>query len=121
MKKLWPLIIDKIECSDGSSSKSSENEPFKSSSVGNKVGGSLMNIINGSISGCVGVSAVYPIDLVKTRMQNMWDTGSHSKQRLHKSGIACAINVVRNEGLFKLYSGLGVQLLGGEFRIWTYV
>uniref|UniRef100_A0A8C9QVH4 Electrogenic aspartate/glutamate antiporter SLC25A13, mitochondrial n=1 Tax=Spermophilus dauricus TaxID=99837 RepID=A0A8C9QVH4_SPEDA len=54
----------------------------------------------GSIAGAVGATAVYPIDLVKTRMQNQRSTGS------------CGRKVLRYEGFFGLYRGLLPQLLG---------
>ncbi|KAF8937224.1 mitochondrial aspartate-glutamate transporter agc1 [Haplosporangium gracile] len=64
----------------------------------------------GSISGAVGATVVYPIDLVKTRMQNQ-----RSKivgELLYKNSIDCFQKVVRNEGVLGLYRGLGPQLVG---------
>ncbi|CAG8470907.1 13976_t:CDS:2 [Funneliformis mosseae] len=64
----------------------------------------------GSIAGAVGATVVYPIDLVKTRMQNQ-----RSKvvgELLYKNSIDCFRKVIRNEGLLGLYSGLGPQLVG---------
>ncbi|KAI8595341.1 mitochondrial carrier domain-containing protein [Dissophora ornata] len=64
----------------------------------------------GSISGAVGATVVYPIDLVKTRMQNQ-----RSKvvgELLYKNSIDCFKKVVKNEGLLGLYRGLGPQLVG---------
>ncbi|KAG0369351.1 mitochondrial carrier domain-containing protein [Gamsiella multidivaricata] len=64
----------------------------------------------GSISGAVGATVVYPVDLVKTRMQNQ-----RSKvvgELLYKNSIDCFKKVVRNEGVLGLYSGLGPQLVG---------
>ncbi|KAF9926610.1 mitochondrial aspartate-glutamate transporter agc1 [Linnemannia zychae] len=64
----------------------------------------------GSISGAVGATVVYPIDLVKTRMQNQ-----RSKvvgELLYKNSIDCFKKVIKNEGALGLYRGLGPQLIG---------
>lgn len=64
----------------------------------------------GSIAGAFGAFMVYPIDLVKTRMQNQ------RKQRvgelLYKNSVDCAKKVVKNEGFKGLYSGVLPQLIG---------
>lgn len=87
-------------------------------------------------SSAVGATAVYPIDLVKTRMQNQ-RTGSlvgelmyrNSFDCLKKVGIEksrhetlpallimklvfCVWQVIRHEGFFGLYRGLLPQLMG---------
>ncbi|KAI8385032.1 mitochondrial carrier domain-containing protein [Radiomyces spectabilis] len=64
----------------------------------------------GSIAGAVGATAVYPIDLVKTRMQNQ-----RSKvvgELLYKNSLDCFKKVLKNEGFLGLYRGLGPQLVG---------
>ncbi|CAG8729762.1 11441_t:CDS:2, partial [Acaulospora morrowiae] len=64
----------------------------------------------GSIAGSVGATVVYPIDLVKTRMQNQ-----RSKvvgELLYQNSIDCFRKVMKNEGILGLYSGLGPQLVG---------
>ncbi|KAG0763778.1 hypothetical protein G6F60_009285 [Rhizopus arrhizus] len=64
----------------------------------------------GSIAGAVGATAVYPIDLVKTRMQNQ-----RSKvvgELLYKNSLDCFKKVLKNEGFTGLYRGLGPQLVG---------
>ncbi|UJR25584.1 hypothetical protein I4U23_006928 [Adineta vaga] len=65
----------------------------------------------GSIAGAVGATAVYPIDLVKTRMQNQRST-SIVGERLYRNSIDCFKKVVRHEGVFGLYRGLIPQLVG---------
>lgn len=63
----------------------------------------------GSIAGAVGATAVYPIDLVKTRMQNQ-----RSKvvgELLYKNSLDCFKKVLKNEGFTGLYRGLGPQLV----------
>jgi solute carrier family 25 aspartate/glutamate transporter 12/13 len=51
----------------------------------------------GSIAGAFGAFMVYPIDLVKTRMQNQRG-GANPGQRLYNNSIDCFRKVVRNEG-----------------------
>lgn len=52
----------------------------------------------------MGATAVYPIDLVKTRMQNQRST-SIVGERLYRNSIDCFKKVVRYEGVFGLYRG----------------
>lgn len=59
----------------------------------------------------MGATAVYPIDLVKTRMQNQ-RTGSFIGELMYRNSIDCFKKVVRHEGVFGLYRGLVPQLLG---------
>ncbi|XP_039613557.1 calcium-binding mitochondrial carrier protein Aralar1 [Polypterus senegalus] len=66
----------------------------------------------GSIAGAVGATAVYPIDLVKTRMQNQRSTGSFVGELMYKNSFDCAKKVLRYEGFFGLYRGLLPQLVG---------
>ncbi|KAJ5099302.1 hypothetical protein N7532_006303 [Penicillium argentinense] len=64
----------------------------------------------GSIAGAFGAFMVYPIDLVKTRMQNQRST--RPGERLYNNSIDCAKKVIRNEGFTGLYSGVIPQLIG---------
>lgn len=64
----------------------------------------------GSIAGAFGAFMVYPIDLVKTRMQNQ--RSSHPGTRLYENSIDCARKVIKNEGFRGLYSGVLPQLVG---------
>ena len=64
----------------------------------------------GSLAGAFGAFMVYPIDLVKTRMQNQ--RSSRVGEMLYKSSWDCAQKVVRNEGFKGLYSGVLPQLVG---------
>jgi solute carrier family 25 aspartate/glutamate transporter 12/13 len=65
----------------------------------------------GSIAGAFGAFMVYPIDLVKTRMQNQRG-GPRVGTLLYKNSIDCATKVFRNEGLRGLYSGVLPQMVG---------
>ena len=64
----------------------------------------------GSIAGAFGAFMVYPIDLVKTRLQNQ--RGLQPGARLYANSIDCFQKVFRNEGLRGLYSGVLPQLVG---------
>lgn len=64
----------------------------------------------GAVAGGFGASVVYPIDLVKTRMQNQ--RSSIVGQLMYKNSLDCFKKVVKNEGFKGLYSGLGPQLIG---------
>lgn len=64
----------------------------------------------GSIAGAFGAFMVYPIDLVKTRMQNQ--RSSRVGELMYKNSIDCAKKVIKNEGPKGLYSGVLPQLVG---------
>ncbi|BCR91022.1 citrin [Aspergillus chevalieri] len=64
----------------------------------------------GSLAGAFGAFMVYPIDLVKTRMQNQRST--RVGERLYNNSLDCARKVIRNEGFTGLYSGVVPQLIG---------
>ncbi|SSD60964.1 related to Mitochondrial aspartate-glutamate transporter AGC1 [Saccharomycodes ludwigii] len=67
---------------------------------------SIHNFLLGSIAGCIGATAVYPIDMVKTRMQ------AQRTNDLYKNSIDCFVKILRREGIKGIYSGLGPQLIG---------
>lgn len=71
---------------------------------------STYNFVLGSMAGAFGAFMVYPIDLVKTRMQNQ--RGASPGQRLYNNSLDCFKKVVRNEGFLGLYSGVLPQLVG---------
>lgn len=64
----------------------------------------------GAIAGAFGAFVVYPIDLVKTRMQNQ--RSSRVGEKLYNNSVDCARKVLRNEGFRGLYSGVLPQLVG---------
>lgn len=51
----------------------------------------------------VGATAVYPIDLVKTRLQNQ--RGKLVGEVMYKNSFDCFVRVVKVEGFFGLYRG----------------
>lgn len=72
---------------------------------------SLHHFALGSIAGAFGAFMVYPIDLVKTRMQNQRG-GPRVGAQLYKNSLDCALKVLRNEGFRGLYSGVLPQMVG---------
>ncbi|CAR30795.1 ZYRO0E02420p [Zygosaccharomyces rouxii] len=67
---------------------------------------SIYNFSLGSVAGCIGATAVYPIDLVKTRMQAQRSLSQYT------NSFDCFSKVLSRDGVKGLYSGLGPQLLG---------
>ncbi|SPO32072.1 related to calcium-binding mitochondrial carrier protein [Ustilago trichophora] len=86
-----------------------KEKPIKSAFA--EIGKSAYNFGLGGIAGSVGATLVYPIDLVKTRMQNQ-RSAVVGEPLMYKNSIDCVKKVFRNEGLRGFYSGLGPQLLG---------
>ncbi|XP_060647667.1 calcium-binding mitochondrial carrier protein Aralar1 isoform X1 [Drosophila nasuta] len=64
-----------------------------------------------SFAGATGATVVYPIDLVKTRMQNQ-RTGSMIGEVAYRNSWDCFKKVIRHEGVLGLYRGLLPQLMG---------
>jgi solute carrier family 25 (mitochondrial aspartate/glutamate transporter), member 12/13 len=82
----------------------------KSSSILHDVLESVHHFALGSLAGAFGAFMVYPIDLVKTRMQNQRSARVGSV--LYKNSLDCAKKVIANEGIRGLYSGVLPQLVG---------
>ncbi|PVV01074.1 hypothetical protein BB560_004524 [Smittium megazygosporum] len=84
-----------------------ENIQTESPSIFKKLGGKL---INGAVAGITGVSVIYPIDMVKTRLQNQ-KVGPNNK--LPYSGMFdCFKKIVATEGVKGLYRGIIPNLVG---------
>lgn len=71
---------------------------------------SAYSFVQGGVAGAFGATIVYPIDMVKTRMQNQRSTVVG--QLLYQNSIDCARKIFRNEGFLGFYRGLGPQLIG---------
>ncbi|KAH8700769.1 putative mitochondrial carrier protein [Talaromyces proteolyticus] len=82
----------------------------KTSSILHNILESAHHFALGSIAGAFGAFMVYPIDLVKTRMQNQ--RSGRPGERLYNNSLDCAKKVIRNEGVLGLYSGVVPQLIG---------
>lgn len=87
-----------------------ESKEKKSLNVFNEIFKSMYNFACGSVAGAIGATAVYPIDLVKTRMQNQRKVSPN--EILYKHSVDCFKKVIRNEGVLGLYRGLLPQLVG---------
>ncbi|KAI9325181.1 mitochondrial carrier domain-containing protein [Obelidium mucronatum] len=71
---------------------------------------SSFNFALASVAGAIGATFVYPIDLVKTRMQNQ--RAKVVGEQAYKNSWDCFRQVLKNEGFVGLYSGLLPQLVG---------
>lgn len=69
----------------------------------------LPKIINGGIAGIIGVSCVFPLDLVKTRLQNQ-QVGPNG-EKMYKNMLDCFRQTYRAEGYFGMYRGSAVNIL----------
>ncbi|KAL0262623.1 mitochondrial aspartate-glutamate transporter agc1 [Diplodia seriata] len=71
---------------------------------------SIHHFALGSLAGAFGAFMVYPIDLVKTRMQNQ--RSQRVGERLYNNSIDCFRKIIKNEGFRGLYAGVLPQLVG---------
>lgn len=69
----------------------------------------LPKILNGGIAGIIGVSCVFPIDLVKTRLQSQSVSPNGVPQ--YSSMLDCFRKTYRAEGFLGMYRGSGVNIL----------
>lgn len=66
-------------------------------------------IVNGGIAGIIGVTCVFPLDLVKTRLQNQ-QIGPNG-ERMYTSMVDCFRKTMKVEGFFGMYRGSAVNIL----------
>lgn len=69
----------------------------------------IPKIVNAGIAGVVGVTCVFPIDLVKTRLQNQ-QIGPNG-ERMYNSLLDAGKKVFKAEGFFGMYRGCAVNAL----------
>ncbi|XP_026332217.1 mitochondrial glutamate carrier 1-like isoform X2 [Hyposmocoma kahamanoa] len=69
----------------------------------------LPKIVNGGIAGIIGVTVVFPLDLVKTRLQNQ--TIGPKGERQYKNMLDCFRQTMAAEGYFGMYRGSAVNIL----------
>lgn len=74
------------------------------------MGPDLSHFVTGGIAGSVGAAAVYPVDLVKTRLQNERTKAGGNPR--YANAWECAKGVVLEEGIGALYQGLVPQIVG---------
>merc|ERR1712020_520259 len=69
----------------------------------------LPKIVNGGIAGIIGVTCVFPLDLVKTRLQNQ-KIGTNG-ERMYNGMLDCFKKTLRSDGYFGMYRGSAVNIL----------
>ncbi|KAI3655060.1 hypothetical protein MP228_000440 [Amoeboaphelidium protococcarum] len=69
-----------------------------------------------AIAGVVGTSLIFPLDLIKTRMQNQAKIASPGAQQQYRNGFDCFRQIVRQDGYSGLYRGLSSNLSGIIFE-----
>ncbi|XP_022079178.1 mitochondrial glutamate carrier 2-like isoform X1 [Acanthaster planci] len=63
--------------------------------------------INGALAGVTGVTCIFPIDLVKTRLQNQQVIDG---RRMYKNLLDCFIKTAKADGIKGLYKGYGINV-----------
>ncbi|KAH8688879.1 putative mitochondrial tricarboxylate transporter [Talaromyces proteolyticus] len=61
--------------------------------------GTLSTFAIGGVAGLITVYATQPLDTVKTRMQSL------EARKNYKNSLSCAVKIVKEEGVFTLWSG----------------
>lgn len=102
----WQSASEKLESARDMASKTVQ----KTGTILHSILESAHHFALGSVAGAFGAFMVYPIDLVKTRMQNQ--RSSAPGQRMYDNSIDCFRKIVRNEGFRGLYAGVLPQLVG---------
>ena len=69
----------------------------------------LPKILNGGIAGIIGVTCVFPLDLVKTRLQNQ-KIGPNG-ERTYNGMLDCFKKTFRSDGYLGMYRGSAVNIL----------
>lgn len=68
-------------------------------------------LLVGGLAGMLGTSVIFPLDMVKTRMQNMRAAAPGAKP-LYAGPVDCFRQILKNEGAAGLYRGLRPNLIG---------
>ena len=84
-------------------------KPLKSRSAFSYIAEQIYRFGLGVLAGIAGTLVVYPIDSVKTRLQNQKTTGS-AGEMMYTGYKDCLQKVIRYEGWRALYNGLGAQV-----------
>jgi solute carrier family 25 aspartate/glutamate transporter 12/13 len=71
-------------------------------------------LFGGAVAGVVGTSIIYPMDMVKTRLQNQTRTVSAQgvATMQYKGGVDCFRQILQKEGFRGFYKGLPANLVG---------
>eukprot|EP01097_Dermamoeba_algensis_P004814 TRINITY_DN3091_c0_g1_i1.p1 TRINITY_DN3091_c0_g1~~TRINITY_DN3091_c0_g1_i1.p1 ORF type:complete len:298 (-),score=39.55 TRINITY_DN3091_c0_g1_i1:230-1123(-) len=68
------------------------------------------SFVFGGIAGCIGATTVYPLDLVKTRLQTQRTVAGQVRE--YKGILDALPKIAAREGVRGLYKGLPAQLIG---------
>jgi hypothetical protein len=71
-----------------------------------------VKLLCGAVAGITGTCIIYPLDIVKTRLQNQAKGTAAPGSVVYKGGIDCFRTIVRTEGVKGLYRGLPANLVG---------
>lgn len=105
--KDFALLIPTMTVSKQTKTKEEESRPITASQ---QVAVQAYRFAMSSIGGAAGAATVYPIDLVKTRLQNQVTT--IADEVLYKNSFDCFKKVLKFEGIRGLYRGILPQLCG---------
>lgn len=103
-------IFSKVPVQKSFGKTTDVEEVVHKQSLSLKVAESGYRFLLGSFAGATGAAFVYPIDLVKTRMQNQRSV--LAGELMYKNSFDCFKKVIKNEGPKGLYRGLVPQLIG---------
>ena len=83
--------------------------PGQSRGIGSVIAEQVYRFGLGVVAGIAGTLVVYPIDSVKTRLQNQ-KTGGRAGEIMYNGYVDCFKKVRQYEGIRALYNGLGAQV-----------
>jgi len=86
-------------------SKDNKKPVIKDPELGKTI---IKNLIMGGTAGIIGACCTYPLDMVKTKMQNQ----RTSNKQIYANSIDCFRKIFGAEGIRGLYRGLPAQLIG---------
>jgi solute carrier family 25 carnitine/acylcarnitine transporter 20/29 len=67
-----------------------------------------IKMLCGGLSGCIGIVAGQPLDMLKIRLQ--------TEPGVHKSSYSCFTQIIRNEGFRSLYKGMAAPIFSQFFQ-----
>jgi len=79
----------------------------------------MYRFLLGAMGGTLGASAVYPIDLVKTRMQNQ-RSGSYLGEVMYKNRFVFYRFLASLVDLLKSFEVIGVRVVLGTVQEWLF-
>lgn len=72
-----------------------------------------VSFLNGGLSGMAATCVVQPVDLIKTRMQ----LAGEGTSKKYPTSFHAATDIIKKDGLFKMYNGFVLVLFKGLFLI----